>query len=82
MNGQKEQAGYHPEAVIPLTRAEVVVLFDFLTRYSETDQLMIEDQAEQRVLWNLQCALERIILPGHPYPTLGEARRSLRDPLE
>lgn len=30
---------------------EALVLFEFLSRYSDTQQLVIEDQAEQRVLW-------------------------------
>ena len=33
---------------------EALVLFDFLTRYGESDRLEIADQAEQRVLWNLR----------------------------
>jgi hypothetical protein len=66
------------EVEVRLTLDELVVLFHFLARYSETDQLTIEDQAEQRALWNLQCVLERIYQPDHP--TLEEARASLRDP--
>ena len=41
--------------VIGLTAADVVVIDAFIPRYSETDQLEITDQSEQRALWNLQC---------------------------
>lgn len=37
---------------------EALVLFEFLTRYSDQDRLEIADQAEQRVLWDIQCMLE------------------------
>jgi hypothetical protein len=35
---------------ISLTRSEALVLFELVARYSESDCLEIEDQAEQRVL--------------------------------
>ena len=47
------------EITIRLTFAEAVVLDEFLRRYSDTDVLAIEDQAEQTALWNLACLLER-----------------------
>ncbi len=43
---------------IQLSRDEAIVLFDFLSRYSDSDQFLIEDQAEERVLWNMCCTLE------------------------
>ena len=65
------------EVVIRLTVPEAVVLDDLLRRYSETDRLTIEDQAEQRALWNLQCLFER---EGDPsWPSLATARAALRD---
>ncbi len=68
------------EVIIRLTVPEAVVLDGLLRRYSETDQLTIEDQAEQQALWNLQCLFER---EGDPsWPTLDEARAALRDPIE
>jgi hypothetical protein len=70
------------EIDIRLKPAELVVLFDLLTRYTDTDVLAITDQAEQRALWNLQCALERVILPPPSHPTPAEARDALRDPVE
>ncbi len=35
------------------------MLFEFLSRYCETDELRVEDQAEQRAMWNLCCLLEK-----------------------
>jgi len=70
------------EVAIRLTVAEAVVLGEFLRRYSETDRLAVEDQAEQRALWNLECLLEREALPPPSWPLLEEARASLRDPSE
>ena len=47
------------EVTIILTRDEAIVLFEFLSRYSEVPhELRIGDQAEQRVLWDMQANLE------------------------
>lgn len=49
---------------IGLTRDEALVLFGFLRRLNENeDNSPFEDQAEQRVLWNIECMLEKE-LPG------------------
>jgi hypothetical protein len=66
-----------PDVVIRLTVPEAVVLGAFLRRYSETDQLLIADQAEQRALWNLQCLFEKVGDPS--WPSVEEARTTLRD---
>lgn len=68
-----------PEVVIRLTVPEAVVLDAFLRRFSETDQLTIADQSEQRALWNLQCLFEKAGDPS--WPSLDEARAELRDEL-
>ncbi|QDU18079.1 hypothetical protein CA11_59300 [Gimesia maris] len=44
-----------------LTEDEALVLFELLSRFSEDSILGIEDQAEQRVLWNLQAILEQAL---------------------
>jgi hypothetical protein len=68
------------EVVLRLTIPEAVVLDAMLRRYSETDHLVVEDLAEQRALWNLQCVFEKV---GDPtWPTLQEARASLLDDAE
>jgi len=73
------------EVVIRLSQDEALVLFEWLYR---TDELtndfgdLVEDQAEQRALWNLTCLLERVLVqPFQPeYRQLVEqARNRLRD---
>ena len=60
---------------IALTKDEALVLFEFLSRYAETDRLNIEDSAEQQALWNLTCLLEKALTEpfssnqGGPPPT-------------
>ena len=46
---------------LDLTNDEVVVLWEFLRRYSQQDTLVIQDQAEQRALWNMECILEKVV---------------------
>jgi hypothetical protein len=59
---------------------EAVVLNEFLCRFSETDHLTIEDQAEQQALWNLQCLFEKVGIPERP--SLDDARAVLRGDVE
>ena len=68
---------------LELTADEALVLFGFLARFSDTDRFTVEDQAEQRALWNLHCLLEKQVLvpDGLSYPeALAAARERLRDP--
>lgn len=45
---------------IELTKDEAIVLFEFLGRFNEKeDDSLFEDQSEQRVLWNIECILEK-----------------------
>jgi hypothetical protein len=44
---------------IKLTKDEALVLFDFVSRFSNDDKLIIQDQAEERALLNLTCVLEK-----------------------
>ncbi|MEP7341647.1 MAG: hypothetical protein ABI977_28200 [Acidobacteriota bacterium] len=45
--------------VIELSNAEALVLFEFLSRFEDTKKITVEDQAEERVLWDVQCLLEK-----------------------
>ena len=70
---------------IELSSDEAIIFFEFLSRYSDTDRLTIEDQAEQRVLWNMCCNLEKIL--AEPFlrnyrELLQAARNNTRDSLE
>ena len=44
---------------ISLTNDEALVLFELLSRFSDSDKLTIEHQSEERALWNLNCLLEK-----------------------
>ena len=54
---------------VQLTPDEALVLFEFLQRFSETDALSIQDQAEKRVLWNECCSLEKFLSQPSPRTT-------------
>ena len=69
--------------VLTLTFAEALVLGDFLHRFSEKEILSIEDQAEERVLWDLECLLEKQLYLDEPYAdALAKARAAVRDSTE
>ena len=63
---------------LELTSSQALVLFEYLSRFSDTDDPSIVDQSEQRVLWSLCCALESILVePFRPdYAELLEAARA------
>jgi hypothetical protein len=70
------------QVVIELSKPEALVLFELLSRFTDSDRLEIEDRAEERVLWNVQCLLERALVePFEPdyRELLSEARNRLRD---
>jgi hypothetical protein len=70
---------------LELTADEAIVLFDFLSRFASTDNLTIEDEAERRALWNLQCVLEKSLVEpwlAEYRELLEQARGRLRDSLE
>lgn len=68
---------------ISLSKNQALVLFEFLSRFSGNDsKLTIEDQSEERVLWDLCCDLEKILV--EPFQEnyrelLNQAREKLRD---
>lgn len=67
---------------LELTTDEALVLFEFLQRFSESDALTLEDQAEQRALWNLCCIMERALsepVAVNYAEQLAQARHRLRD---
>ena len=48
-------------ATIRMTRAEALVLFEFLSRFDQGQQLDIRDKAEELVLWHVHGAFERVL---------------------
>jgi hypothetical protein len=49
------------EISIQLTEDEAWVLFEFTRRFSDTHELSLEDQSEERALWNLCCIFEKTL---------------------
>ncbi len=77
MTTQDEQA----TVSLRLTRAEALVLFEWLARVDAAGNLPVEDSAEQQVLWRLEGQLESILLePLAPNyrEALETARRQVR----
>lgn len=77
-----EQSTMNANIEIALTSDEALVLFEFLSRFSESETLTVVDQAEERALWNLHALLEKTLLP--PFQDdyrdqLQQARDQLRD---
>jgi hypothetical protein len=67
---------------VRLTPDEALVLFELLFRYSDSDELRIADQSEQRALWNLCCLLEKQLVEpfkANYVELLEAARNRLRD---
>ena len=68
---------------IKLTADEALVMFDWLARTSAAaEPAPFVDQAEQRVLWNVECELERVL--AQPFSDdyaalLASSRDAVRD---
>ncbi len=65
-----------------ITKDEALVLFELVSRYSNTDILSIEHQSEQRALWNLTCVFEKTINEAYDIEykeALELARSNLKD---
>jgi len=70
---------------LELTGDEALVLFEFLARFDDEGTLAVQDQAEERALWNLHCLLQKQLVDiFHPeYKALvAAARDRLRDPAD
>ncbi|MCT7372633.1 hypothetical protein A7R75_26885 [Mycolicibacterium llatzerense] len=74
--------GNRQPVTLELTADEALVLFEWLARTSQAHApLPFDDPAEQQVLWNLEAALERILVEPFrsDYRTLLHlARRAVR----
>ena len=73
------------EVEIKLSKDEAIVLFEFLSRFSDSDELKIIHQSEERALWNLTCIFESAL--SEPFRKdyeniLWAARERLKDKLE
>ncbi len=73
------------QALLHLNQSQALMLFEFLSRFSQDGRLAIEHQAEERVLWDLCAILERqLVEPLRPDydQLLRKARDLVADPLE
>jgi hypothetical protein len=67
---------------INLSKDEAIVLFEFLSRYSEKKILEISDQSEECLLLNVLCDLEKTLVEpfGANYKEiLIQSRKRIRD---
>ena len=71
---------------IELSKEGAIVLFEFLRRFNQNSDLdKIEDQSEQRVLWDIECVLEKELT--NPFRSdykeiVEKAREKVRDKKE
>ncbi len=69
--------------IIELTKDEAIVLFEFLDEFNKKDNKeLFSDQAEQRVLWDIECVLEKQL--SEPFKAdyleiVRQARKKIRD---
>jgi hypothetical protein len=74
-----DSVGRRQPVTLELTADEALVLFEWLSRSSPSDQpAPYADRAEQIALWNLECLLERVLVePFDPdYDALVQAART------
>jgi len=67
---------------IELTSDEALVLYDWLTRFNQRANIDFADQAEERVLFDLEAMLEKALvapLQSDYANLLGQARSHVRD---
>jgi hypothetical protein len=65
---------------LQLTRAEALVLFDWLSRLDDGEALSPDRQAEQKVVWSLEGQLEKLLhepLAPNYQEILDQARREV-----
>jgi hypothetical protein len=67
---------------LKLTKAEALVLFEWLARTAAAEALPIEDPSEQQVLWRVEGQLEKVLVePLRPdyLKLVADARRQVRE---
>ena len=70
------------KVTLQLSRDEALVLFEWVSRFNKTRTPAFEDQAEERVLWDLEARLESELvepLRKDYARTLADARAHVRD---
>ena len=67
---------------IELTSEAALVLYDWLTRFNQREEIDVADQAEERVLFDLEAMLEKALatpLQSNYAELLAQARSHVRD---
>ena len=70
---------------IELTEQEALVLYDWLIRFNESQDASFVDHAEERVLFDLESVLEKLLvapLKSNCTSLLAAARSKVRDEIE
>lgn len=71
------------KVLLELTKEEAVVLLDWLSRFNQGERLdLFQDQAEERVLWDMEASLEQVIsetFNDNYTELLSKAREKVRD---
>ncbi len=73
------------KVVLELTADQSLVLFDWVTRFNAVEGRHFADQAEERVLWDIEAMLEAVLT--EPFSTdydglLAAARNNVRDAID
>jgi len=71
-------SGPEEKVHLRLTRAEALVLFDWVARLDAQKNLPVEDRAEELVLWRIEGQLESVLVEplGPNYRDAVEAARN------
>jgi hypothetical protein len=70
------------KVTLEITRDEAIVLYEWLAVHNKKEDLPFEDQAEQRVLWDVEAMLEKELwepLSNEYDKILARARENTRD---
>jgi hypothetical protein len=70
---------------LEVTSDEALVLYDWLTRFNQRDNTEFADQSEERVLYDLEAMLEKVLmapLQSDYAELLAQARSNVRDACE
>ncbi|MES2930367.1 MAG: hypothetical protein V4665_01100 [Patescibacteria group bacterium] len=68
---------------LKLSSNEALVLLEWLTKFNQKEHpLLFEDQAEERILFDIESSLEKIVsetFEGNYFENLSRARQEIRD---
>jgi hypothetical protein len=84
LSGEKIGLTTSTKQIVPieLTQSEALVLFEFLSRFTQDEKLEIQDDSEQRVLWSILATLEKNLvqpLAENYQLLLNEAQKKVKE---